>query len=88
MIPAAFPYPGQAKPPTRGVPTPSTACPAANVPAAEHKGDSYPVVVPRAIGRDAHIGIAIGGARSVAMSRRMSPNRRREIATSAIWNAT
>jgi|GEM_PF-6359280 hypothetical protein len=35
-----------------------------------------------------HVAVAgIGGARSVAMSRRMSPNRWREMATSAIWNA-
>jgi hypothetical protein len=39
-------------------------------------------------GPDGHVAVAgIGGARSVAMSRRMSPNRWREMATSAIWNA-
>jgi hypothetical protein len=43
---------------------------------------------PRALGRGVHVAVAgIGGARSVAISRRMSANRRRGMAASAIWNA-
>ncbi len=49
------------------------------------KGTNLPSIVPARSARGAHIAVAgIGGARNVAISSRISANRRREMATSAL----
>jgi hypothetical protein len=59
--------------------------PGSKNPACRAKSGQISRRFPRALGREVHVAVAgIGGARSVAISRRMSANRRREMATSAI----
>ena len=85
MIPAAFPGIRHAEPPVPGATSAFVEPPGGETFHRRAKGDSYPVDFPRAAGWGVHVVVAgVDGARSVAMSRRISPNRWREMATSAI----